>query len=109
MKRLALAFALALAVSLTLLTGAAGAHHRHHGFRGGHVTVFIGPPFIVPHRHFFIHHGFFAPGFTFIVVDPAPRPVWVPGFWRWDGFDRVWVPGHWFVPGHRLLLRNPCD
>lgn len=36
------------------------------------------------------------------VPSPAPRavvpraqPVWVPGFWAWDGFSWVWVPPHW--------------
>ena len=108
MKRLALAFALALAASLTLLAGVAGAHHRHHGFHGGFnagCCVFIqpGPTFVhrpfVPHRHFFISNGFFPPGSNFIVVAPAPQPVWVPGSWWWNGFQWVWWPGHWVFLG----------
>ena len=30
---------------------------------------------------------------------PAPvivaQPVWVPGFWAWNGVGWVWVPGRW--------------
>lgn len=29
------------------------------------------------------------------IVAPAPQPVWVPGFWAWNGFTWVWVPSHW--------------
>lgn len=25
------------------------------------------------------------------------QPVWVQGFWGWNGFGWVWVPGHWIV------------
>jgi len=25
-------------------------------------------------------------------------PVWVPGFWSWNGATWVWVPGHWVTP-----------
>ncbi|MBI3628202.1 MAG: YXWGXW repeat-containing protein [Candidatus Rokubacteria bacterium] len=46
-------------------------------------------------------------GFPSGVVES--RPVWVPGFWTWDGFEWVWVPAHWVIPRHQLLLRNPCD
>ncbi len=112
MRRIALAFALALAVSLVLLPGAAGAHHhhRHHGFVVG-CCVFIAPvsPFI--HHHFF--HGFidprFGPSLGDRVVVVEPQPVWVPAFWQWTGFQWVWAPGHWIVPSQGLILRNPCD
>ena len=113
MKRLVLAFALALAVSLTLLVGAAGAHHRHHTFFVG-CCVFISPgdPFV---HHHFIHHGFIDPRFGPSVIGSSPvvviqrQPVWVPGFWRWTGWQWMWMPGHWFVHGQKVLLRNPCD
>ena len=112
MKRLALAFALALAVSLTLLAGVAGASPRHGGFHGGHVTVFVGPGFqsaccvFIGPRHFFGHHHFFNNGFidprfgsSVIVGGPVvvvePQPVWVPSSWWWNGFQWVWWPGHW--------------
>ena len=36
----------------------------------------------------------------FFLVNPPP--VWVPGFWAWDGFEWVWVPGHWIVQGQGL-------
>jgi hypothetical protein len=32
-------------------------------------------------------------------VAPAPRAVWVQGFWAWNGFAWVWVPPHW-SPAH---------
>ena len=112
MKRFALAFALALAVSLTLLAGAAGASPRH----GGHVTVFVGPGFqptccvFIGPRHSFGHHlffnnGFIGPGFapSVIVTNPVvvvePQPVWVPDSWWWNGFQWVWWPGHWVFLG----------
>lgn len=109
MKRIALALVLSLAIALTVLPGAAWAHHRHHGvFAGccvfigqGHPLVhenffFVNHGFVHPHR-FFIHDGFIPlrDGSTVIVVDPVPQPVWVPGFWWWSGFQWVWVPGHW--------------
>lgn len=28
------------------------------------------------------------------VPPPAPRVVWVGGFWNWTGARYVWVPGH---------------
>ncbi len=111
MKRVALA--LSLVIGLTLLPGAAGAHHRHHGVFVG-CCVFIAPvsPFV--HHHFF-HNGFIDPRFgpSVIVGSPAvvvvPQPVWVPGVWQWTGFQWVWMPGHWAIPSQGLLLRNPCD
>jgi hypothetical protein len=24
-----------------------------------------------------------------------PPPVWVPGYWAWDGVRWIWVQGHW--------------
>lgn len=29
------------------------------------------------------------------VGSSAPRAVWVPGQWVWDGVTWVWWPGHW--------------
>ena len=29
---------------------------------------------------------------------PAPRMVWVAGYWQWDGARWVWVVGHWVIP-----------
>ena len=51
-----------------------------------------------------IHRPAVAP---FFLVNPPP--VWVPGFWAWDGFEWVWVQGHWVVQGPGLFLRNPCE
>lgn len=88
-------------------------HERNARPIPGHGPHFIGHEFI------FVHHGFFHPQFhglihphfgpTVIIVDPTPRPIWIPGFWHWDGFRWVWVSGHWVFPGHRLVPRNPCD
>lgn len=101
MQPISLALALSLAAGLTLLPGSAEAHHRHHAFHGG-CCVFVSPGHAFfahdafRHRHF-IPHGFFHRGFgsTFVVIAPVPRPVWVPGFWSWNGSQWVWVPGHW--------------
>lgn len=41
-------------------------------------TVIVSPPAVGPHR------GAFVRG-----------PVWVRGFWGWNGYGWVWVPGHW--------------
>jgi len=109
-------------------------HERNARPIPGHGPHFIGHEFIrhprTIHRHdfvhhevhvhhHFVHHGFFHPQFhrlihphfgpAVIIVDPTPRPIWIPGFWHWDGFRWVWVPGHWVFPGHRLVPRNPCD
>jgi hypothetical protein len=29
------------------------------------------------------------------VIIRQRQPVWVQGFWAWNGFGWVWVPGHW--------------
>ena len=104
MKRISLALTLCLVAVLTLLPGSARASHRHGSFAGCCV-------FIAPKHSLFIHHGFIhrRVGPTFIVVDPAPQPVWVPSFWQWTGVQWMFVPGHWAFPGQELLLRNPCD
>jgi hypothetical protein len=101
MRRIALALALLLLTSFTLLPGAAWAGGSHlrvfvgQGFQSA-CCVFIGPRHPFGHRHFFFSQGFFLPPpSSFIVVDPAPQPVWIPGFWWWSGFQWVWVPGHW--------------
>lgn len=31
---------------------------------------------------------------------PAPRPVWVPGHWEWQGNRHAWVHGHYEQPYH---------
>jgi hypothetical protein len=40
--------------------------------------VVIAPRVVVPHRGAFVH-----------------QPVWVQGYWGWNGFSWVWVPGYW--------------
>lgn len=105
MKRMVLVFALSLVVGLALTPKDAGAHHRSHGVHAA-CCVFIAPGHSFGnhgfrgHPRFFIHQGLVPfPSATVIVVNPAPRPVWVPGFWWWDGFQWLWVPEHWAVPG----------
>ena len=104
MKRISLALAFSLIGVLTLLPVPTWASHRHRAFAGCCVFISPGPSFVF--RHGFTHPHF---GPTFIVVDPAPQPVWVPGSWQWTGVQWVWLPGQWVFPGQRLLLRNPCD
>lgn len=119
MKRIGLALGIVIAftASLTLLPRAAwawgghgfhGGHpsgfhaghggafvgHGHHAFHGG-CCVFIG------HGHPFVTRGFSDPhsGSAVIGVNPAHQPVWIPGFWWWNGVQWVWAPGHRAFPG----------
>lgn len=121
MKRLAI---LAAGLWLVAgLAGPARAHHPGHGAvvvrARPPVTVVVGPrvhpaPRLVAPG--FVHvfpqgahagvthwHGFAPflahPG-KVVVVHPRTvvvpvAPVWIPGFWRWDGVGWVWVTGHW--------------
>ena len=99
MKRIGLTLALALVVGLGLLPGAAWAWSNRNsvGVPAGHVSVFVGHPFV--HHHFFhpgfVHHRFFAPSVIVTNSVVVVEPVWVPGFWSWTGFQWVWVPGRW--------------
>jgi hypothetical protein len=36
-----------------------------------------------------------------IIADPFRR-IWVPGFWRWEGQERVWMSGHWAMDERRV-------
>lgn len=105
MRRIGLALALSLVVGVALLPRPAWAHHRHLRVHVG-CCVFIAPVHPFVHHKFFVHHGFIRPhpfvhdgfvhphvGSTVVVVNPPP--VWVPGFWWWNGFQWLWVPGHW--------------
>lgn len=61
--------------------------HRGHVVHGPVIHPHPFPPFV------------FHPG-TVVVVRPGKvlvpvSPVWVPGFWRWDGFRWIWVAAHW--------------
>lgn len=79
-------------------SGHQGFHHGFHpGFRHGFNRGFF-------HRQPFAQHKFFNSGFVFssgfwpgsaVVFDPVPQPVWIPGFWAWNGFQWVWIPGRW--------------
>jgi hypothetical protein len=42
------------------------------------------PVVIAPPRAVVPHHGAFV-----------RQPVWVQGFWTWNGFYWIWIPGHW--------------
>lgn len=103
-------FLLGLAVLLgfSLLPGSARAGGGFR-FRGGVVItqpsapVFVQPApsvfprFVDPWRQWGVprhsHHVFPHRSST-IFVTPA-QPVWVQGFWGWNGFQWVWVPGYW--------------
>ena len=101
MKRFGFVLGLVLVLGLTLLPQSAWA------WRSGRSTiVVISPqpaccfsPFVS--KPFVIHHGFIPHRHVFVppVVSPfvvvTPRPVWIPGFWSWNGFTWVWAPGHW--------------
>ena len=106
MKRIGVALVLVLGVALTLLPGAAWAHHAtfHGGFSSGPTSF----GFAQGPQHFGHHGGFIPPrGFVrghfpvavaspvIVWVYPAPRVFWVPDRWAWTGFEWVWVPGHW--------------
>jgi len=43
------------------------------------------------------------------VVPPPPEEevVWVPGHWRWGGYDYFWVPGTWVEAPQEGLLWTP--
>ncbi len=45
---------------------------------------------------------------TEVIVDrPAPRYVWVSGFWAWRVREYVWMPGHWDVPPEHARRWTP--
>ena len=125
MRQLALVLALSLTIVLALQPGTAGAWDRH-GFHGSVVVTSPGSVVVVPRHSFVVVTPFprrpvlVAPqrpvfvvppplSSPFVAVSPAPRLVWVPGFWGWTGVQQVWVPGHWFSPSQSLFLRNPCE
>jgi hypothetical protein len=111
MRRLALAFVLAIAASIVMLPPAASAGGRVvHGH--GHGVVVARPGFVVagprvhapvPFVHPFPHRVFVAPRPVFVapravVVAPpilffAPVPVPDCAHWWWNGWRWVWVRG----------------
>ena len=40
------------------------------------------------------------------IAPPAPRQVWVPGYWTWNN-DWVWVPGQVEKPPERMATWVP--
>ncbi|MFQ5898538.1 MAG: hypothetical protein ACE5JN_09850 [Candidatus Methylomirabilia bacterium] len=73
-------------------------HRRHHRFeRHDHKFEHHGRLRHHTFGHRFHHHRFHPLHFRrhAIAVRPVPRPVWVAGFWHWNGFRWLWVPGHW--------------
>jgi hypothetical protein len=38
-------------------------------------------------------HPFLAP--RPVVIVRQASPLWVPGYWAWNGFGWVWMPGYW--------------
>jgi hypothetical protein len=103
MRRLGLAPSLLI----TLALPSAALAWRHHGFHGGFHHGFHPNNVVVivnPQRPFFHQPHVFVRPFVSPVVIPAPvvvmpvrSQVWVPGFWRWAGWQWAWVPGHWGV------------
>ncbi len=98
MRRLALAFALGIAVMLIILPSAAGAWGRHG--HGGVVVVSPGAVVVVPRSSVVVvrpvrpqivvaaPHAVFVPApVAFVAVRPAPHC----GRWWWDGWRWVWV------------------
>lgn len=102
MMRRGLALAFVLAAILVTLPSTAGAWgNRAVIVAPSHGSVFFvehGHPF-VHHPRFFIAHPFVATPFIVSPVVPPPvivvQPIWVPGFWSWNGVQWVWAPGHW--------------
>jgi hypothetical protein len=108
MRRLALAFALASALSIVLLPPAASAWTRGGH---GHGVVVAGPGFVVagpripvpvPVVRPFPHRAFVAPRPVFVaprafLAPPVPffAPPPLPGcaHWWWNGWRWVWVRG----------------
>lgn len=107
MRRLALAFVLAIAVSIVMLPPAASAWTR-----GGHGVVVAGPGFVVagpripvpvpvvrpfPHRVFVAPRPVFVAPRAVVVAPPVPffAPPPQPGcaHWWWNGWRWVWVRG----------------
>jgi WXXGXW repeat (2 copies) len=46
----------------------------------------------------FVRVGPPAPIVEYRSVAPGSRYVWVPGYYRWDGYGYGWAPGRWVVP-----------
>ena len=105
MRRLALAFALVIAVSIVMLPPAASAWTRGGH---GHGVVVAGPGFVVagprvpvpvvgpfPHRVFVAPRGVFVAPRAVVVAPPVPffAPAPWPGcaHWWWNGWR--WVRG----------------
>ena len=105
MRRLALAFALVIAVSIVMLPPAASAWTRGGH---GHGVVVAGPGFVVagprvpvpvvrpfPHRVFVAPRGVFVTPRAVVVAPPVPffAPAPWPGcaHWWWNGWR--WVRG----------------
>jgi hypothetical protein len=89
--------ALSLVVSLSILPGTvwAGPDRRATGVKEEKLILFPAHPVC---RRPYLCSGFARPFPSAIVSEPAvvqPTPVWVPGFWAWNGVDWVWVPDHW--------------
>ncbi len=103
MKRLAVGFGLTLAIGLLATPHSVSAKGHHHHFHHPHHVV------ILPATPLFSSPGVIRPHAVSPFVVGTPQPVWVAGFWAWDGFGWVWVPGHWVFPRQRFFLRNPCD
>ncbi len=33
--------------------------------------------------------------FEALTLQPSPKHVWVPGYWKWAGVNYAWIEGRW--------------
>ncbi len=105
MKRIYLALLVCVSLALPPLVQTVSANHLLQGpFRGGFrdeirpgpLKQFRSRPLVHDGTRIFLNcqacHRTSQFGFP---LDPVSEPVWVAGFWGWNGFQWVWVPGHW--------------
>ena len=90
--------ALAFAGGIALLPGAVMAWGTPAAHQPTPTDVFVGTSH--PFLHHPVDHRFARPQVIIIineviVVEPGPKPVWVPPHWHWTDAGLVVVPGHW--------------
>ncbi len=55
----------------------------------------------------YIRSGPPRPMYEARVIAPGPAYVWVPGYYRWDGYGYRWTPGYWALPPRGRALWVP--
>jgi hypothetical protein len=63
-------------------------HTFHHDPKSHHGRVHGKTVIVAPRAH-----HFFAP--RPVVIVRQPSPLWVSGYWAWNGFGWVWMTGYW--------------